>query len=152
MLRQQILGMYRAGAKPPEIAEALGISLAVVEMALEAQGGSTVARAIVREELASETPDEDVTAEEAKEMAGIIKDFARDSSLDPHARLSAAKYIYGIRAGYHKSHLDLNVSAGNLFNRIADAYAMAAEKAVASLTAPAPKPEVNVTPAANETN
>lgn len=143
--------MYRAGAKPPEIAEALGISLAVVEMALEAQGGSAVARAVAREAV-EETPDEDVTAEEAKEMAGIIKDFARDSSLDPHARLSAAKYIYGIRAGYHKSHLDLNVSAGNLFNRIADAYAIAAEKAVASLTAPAPKPEVNVTPAANETN
>jgi hypothetical protein len=143
--------MYRAGAKPPEIAEALSISLAVVEMALEAQGGSTVARAVARETI-DEAIDEDVTAEEAKEMAGIIKDFARDSSLDPHARLSAAKYIYGIRAGYHKSHLDLNVSAGNLFNRIADAYAIAAEKAVASLTAPAQKQEVNVTPAANETN
>jgi hypothetical protein len=152
MLRQQIIGLYRAGASAKEIAESLGIAIAVVEMALEAQGGSTTARAVAREEMAAENAEEDVTSDEAKEMADIIKGFARDASLDPHARLSAAKYIYGVRAGYHKRHLDLNVNAGDLFNRIADAYALAEERASAALTAPAQKVEITVEPIKHEGN
>jgi hypothetical protein len=145
MMRNQILGLRRAGMSCEEISVALEIDSAVVRIALEATGGSAVLR---KEALKEEDITDDVSEAEAKEMMGIIKDIARDEESGVYARLNAAKYAHGAKRGYHKRHLDLNVGSGELLLKINEAYASAAMRARAalggqSLTAK----EVNVTEA-----
>jgi hypothetical protein len=145
MMRNQILGLRRAGMSVEEISGALEVDAMVVRLALEASGGSAVLR---KEALKEEDITDDVSEAEAKEMMGIIKDIARNEESGVYARLNAAKYAHGAKRGYHKRHLDLNVGSGELLLKINEAYASAAMRARAalggqSLTAK----EVNVTEA-----
>ena len=145
MMRNQILGLRRAGMTCEEISVALEVDVMVVRLALEAAGGSAVLR---KEALKEEDITDDVSEAEAKEMMGIIKDIARNEESGVYARLNAAKYAHGAKRGYHKRHLDLNVGSGELLLKINEAYASAAMRARAalggqSLTAK----EVNVTEA-----
>jgi hypothetical protein len=145
MMRNQILGLRRAGMSCEEISVALEIDVMVVRLALEATGGSAVLRAEAKKE---DDITDDVSEAEAKEMMGIIKDIARNEESGVYARLNAAKYAHGAKRGYHKRHLDLNVGSGELLLKINEAYASAAMRARAalggqSLTAK----EVNVTEA-----
>ena len=130
MMRNQILGLRRAGMSCEEISVALEIDSAVVRIALEATGGSAVLR---KEALKEEDITDDVSEAEAKEMMGIIKDIARDEESGVYARLNAAKYAHGAKRGYHKRHLDLNVGSGELLLKINEAYASAAMRARAAL-------------------
>ncbi|NBW14516.1 MAG: hypothetical protein EBR82_41610 [Caulobacteraceae bacterium] len=145
MLRNQILGFRRAGMEEGEIAATLDIEPEVVRAALGAIGGSSVIRQQIRE---AEPEDEEVSAAESGEMLGILKTIARSEDSGVFAQMSAAKYVHGVRAGYHKRHLDLNVSSGGLLNKINDAYADAAAKAFLALKRPAP--EINVTASAEK--
>ncbi len=145
MMRNQILGLRRAGMSCEEISVALEVDAMVVRLALEASGGSAVLRAEAKK---AEDITDDVSEAEAKEMMGIIKDIARNEESGVYARLNAAKYAHGAKRGYHKRHLDLNVGSGELLLKINEAYASAAMRARAalggqSLTAK----EVNVTEA-----
>ena len=144
-MRNQILGLRRAGMSVEEISGALEVDVMVVRLALEATGGSAVLR---KEALKEDDITDDVSEAEAKEMMGIIKDIARNEESGVYARLNAAKYAHGAKRGYHKRHLDLNVGSGELLLKINEAYASAAMRARAalggqSLTAK----EVNVTEA-----
>jgi len=157
MLRNNILALRRAGATPREIAAQLEIEEAVVNLAIEAVGGSAVVRRQVRKEdqtgQTAESPgpknrlmqdleseEEDVTKADSREMLEIIKGIARNDDAGPYAQLNAAKYIHGVRAGYHKKHLELDVSKGGLLIQINEAYTSAAQRALEAL-----KPR-NVTP------
>jgi hypothetical protein len=130
MMRNQILGLRRAGMSCEEISGALEIDIAVVRLALEAVGGSAVLR---KEALKEEDITDDVSEAEASEMMGIIKDIARNEESGVYARLNAAKYAHGAKRGYHKRHLDLNVGSGELLLKINEAYASAAMRARAAL-------------------
>lgn len=130
MMRNQILGLRRAGMSVEEVSAALEIDAAVVRLALESVGGSAVLRAEARKE---EDIVDDVSEAEAREMMGIIKDIARDEESGVYARLNAAKYAHGAKRGYHKRHLDLNVGSGELLLKINEAYATAAMRARAAL-------------------
>ena len=132
MMRNQILGLRRAGMSVEEISGALEIDPMVVKLALEATGGSVA----LRKEALKEDPDDitdDVSEQEAKEMMGIIKNIARDEDSGVYARLNAAKYAHGAKRGYHKRHLDLNVGSGELLLKINEAYASASMRARAAL-------------------
>lgn len=130
MMRNQILGLRRAGMSCEEISVALEVDAMVVRLALEAAGGSAVLR---KEALKEEDITDDVSEAEAKEMMGIIKDIARNEESGVYARLNAAKYAHGAKRGYHKRHLDLNVGSGELLLKINEAYASAAMRARAAL-------------------
>lgn len=130
MMRNQILGLRRAGMSVEEISAALEIDAAVVRLALESVGGSAVLR---KEALKEEDITDDVSEAEAREMMGIIKNIARDEESGVYARLNAAKYAHGAKRGYHKRHLDLNVGSGELLLKINEAYATAAMRARAAL-------------------
>ena len=130
MMRNQILGLRRAGMSCEEISAALEVDSMVVRLALEAAGGSAVLR---KEALKEEDITDDVSEAEAKEMMGIIKDIARNEESGVYARLNAAKYAHGAKRGYHKRHLDLNVGSGELLLKINEAYASAAMRARAAL-------------------
>jgi DNA-binding transcriptional MerR regulator len=132
MLRNQILGLRRAGMSCEEISAALEVDSMVVKLALEATGGSAVLR---KEALAEKEDDitDDVSEQEAKEMMGIIKNIARDEESGVYARLNAAKYAHGAKRGYHKRHLDLNVGSGELLLKINEAYTSASMRARAAL-------------------
>ena len=130
MMRNQILGLRRAGMSVEEISGALEIDPVVVRLALEAAGGSSVLR---KEALKEEDIVDDVSEIEAREMMGIIKDIARDEESGVYARLNAAKYAHGAKRGYHKRHLDLNVGSGELLLKINEAYASASMRARAAL-------------------
>lgn len=133
MMRNQILGLRRAGMSVEEISAALEVDVMVVRLALEATGGSAVLRADARKEGSAEDIVDDVSEAEAREMMGIIKDIARDEDSGVYARLNAAKYAHGAKRGYHKRHLDLNVGSGELLLKINEAYATAAMRARAAL-------------------
>ena len=133
MMRNQILGLRRAGMSVEEISVALEIDPMVVKLALESVGGSSVLRAEARKEGSAEDIVDDVSEAEAREMMGIIKDIARDEESGVYARLNAAKYAHGAKRGYHKRHLDLNVGSGELLLKINEAYATAAMRARAAL-------------------
>ena len=130
MMRNQILGLRRAGMSVEEISVALEVDAMVVRLALESVGGSAVLR---KEALKEDDITDDVSEAEAKEMMGIIKDIARNEESGVYARLNAAKYAHGAKRGYHKRHLDLNVGSGELLLKINDAYASAAMRARAAL-------------------
>ena len=130
MMRNQILGLRRAGMSVEEISVALEVDAMVVRLALEATGGSSVLR---KEALKEEDITDDVSEAEAREMMGIIKDIARDEESGVYARLNAAKYAHGAKRGYHKRHLDLNVGSGELLLKINEAYASASMRARAAL-------------------
>lgn len=130
MMRNQILGLRRAGMSVEEISGALEIDPVVVRLALESVGGSQVLR---KEALKEEDIVDDVSEIEAREMMGIIKDIARDEESGVYARLNAAKYAHGAKRGYHKRHLDLNVGSGELLLKINEAYASASMRARAAL-------------------
>lgn len=130
MMRNQILGLRRAGMSCEEISGALEIDVMVVRLALEAVGGSAVLR---KEALKEDDITDDVSEQEAKEMMSIIKDIARNEESGVYARLNAAKYAHGAKRGYHKRHLDLNVGSGELLLKINEAYASAAMRARAAL-------------------
>jgi hypothetical protein len=130
MMRNQILGLRRAGMSVEEISGALEIDVMVVRLALEATGGSAVLR---KEALKEDDITDDVSEQEAREMMGIIKDIARNEESGVYARLNAAKYAHGAKRGYHKRHLDLNVGSGELLLKINEAYASAAMRARAAL-------------------
>jgi hypothetical protein len=130
MMRNQILGLRRAGMSCEEISAALEVDSMVVKLALESVGGSAVLRAEARKE---EDIVDDVSESEAREMIGIIKNIARDEESGVYARLNAAKYVHGAKRGYHKRHLDLNVGSGELLLKINEAYATAAMRARAAL-------------------
>jgi hypothetical protein len=145
LMRNQIIGLRRAGMSCEEISAALEVDPVVVRLALEAVGGSAVLR---KEALKEDDITDDVSEAEAKEMMGIIKNIARDEESGVYARLNAAKYAHGAKRGYHKRHLDLNVGSGELLLKINEAYTSASMRARAalggqSLTAK----EVNVTEA-----
>ena len=130
-MRNQILGLRRAGMSCEEISAALEVDVMVVRLALEAVGGSAVLRAEAKKE---EDITDDVSEQEAKEMMGIIKNIARDEESGVYARLNAAKYAHGAKRGYHKRHLDLNVGSGELLLKINEAYASASMRARAALS------------------
>jgi hypothetical protein len=132
MMRNQILGLRRAGMSCEEISGALEVDPAVVRLALEAVGGSVALRKEARAEKEDDVVD-DVSEAEAKEMMGIIKNIARDEESGVYARLNAAKYAHGAKRGYHKRHLDLNVGSGELLLKINEAYASASMRARAAL-------------------
>lgn len=129
-MRNQILGLRRAGMSVEEISAALEIDPVVVRLALESVGGSSVLRAEARKE---EDVVDDVSESDAKEMMGIIKNIARDEESGVYARLNAAKYVHGAKRGYHKRHLDVNIGSGELLLKINDAYTSAAMRARAAL-------------------
>ena len=133
MMRNQILGLRRAGMSCEEISAALEVDVMVVRLALEASGGSVALRKEARKE-DSENITDDVSEAEAREMMGIIKNIARDEDSGVYARLNAAKYAHGAKRGYHKRHLDLNVGSGELLLKINDAYTNASMRARAALT------------------
>ena len=133
MMRNQIIGLRRAGMSCEEISVALEIDHMVVKLALEAVGGSVAVRKAVKED-ASEDVVDDVSEQEAKEMMGIIKNIARDEDSGVYARLNAAKYAHGAKRGYHKRHLDMNVGSGELLLKINEAYMSASMRARAALT------------------
>jgi DNA-binding transcriptional MerR regulator len=132
LMRNQIIGLRRAGMSCEEISAALEVDSMVVKLALEATGGSAVLR---KEALAEKEDDitDDVSEAEAKEMMGIIKNIARDEESGVYARLNAAKYAHGAKRGYHKRHLDLNVGSGELLLKINEAYTSASMRARAAL-------------------
>ncbi len=132
LMRNQIIGLRRAGMSCEEISAALEIDSAVVRIALEAVGGSAVLRAEAKKEKEDDITD-DVSEAEAKEMMGIIKNIARDEESGVYARLNAAKYAHGAKRGYHKRHLDLNVGSGELLLKINEAYTSASMRARAAL-------------------
>ena len=132
MMRNQILGLRRAGMSVEEISGALEVDVMVVKLALEATGGSAVLRKEARAEKEDDVVD-DVSETEAREMMGIIKNIARDEDSGVYARLNAAKYAHGAKRGYHKRHLDLNVGSGELLLKINEAYASASMRARAAL-------------------
>ena len=132
MMRNQILGLRRAGMSVEEVSAALEVDVMVVRLALESVGGSSVLRAEARKEDPDDITD-DVSEAEAKEMMGIIKNIARDEDSGVYARLNAAKYAHGAKRGYHKRHLDLNVGSGELLLKINEAYASASMRARAAL-------------------
>jgi len=131
MMRNQIVGLRRAGMTCEEISVALEIDVMVVKVALEAVGGSAVLR---KEALKEDDITDDVSENEAKEMMGIIKNIARDEESGVYARLNAAKYAHGAKRGYHKRHLDLNVGSGELLLKINEAYMSASMRARAALS------------------
>jgi hypothetical protein len=133
MLRNQILGLRRAGMSCEEISAALEVDSMVVKLALEATGGSVALRKEALKEDASDDITDDVSEAEAKEMMGIIKNIARDEESGVYARLNAAKYAHGAKRGYHKRHLDLNVGSGELLLKINEAYTSASMRARAAL-------------------
>lgn len=133
MMRNQIVGLRRAGMTCEEISVALEIDHMVVKLALEAVGGSVAVRKAVKED-SSEDITDDVSEQEAKEMMGIIKNIARDEDSGVYARLNAAKYAHGAKRGYHKRHLDMNVGSGELLLKINEAYMSASMRARAALT------------------
>ena len=132
MMRNQILGLRRAGMSCEEISGALEVDPMVVRLALEASGGSVALRKEALKENSDDITD-DVSEQEAKEMMGIIKNIARDEDSGVYARLNAAKYAHGAKRGYHKRHLDLNVGSGELLLKINEAYASASMRARAAL-------------------
>jgi len=147
MMRNQILGLRRAGMSVEEVSAALEVDVMVVRLALESVGGSSVLRAEARKEDPDDITD-DVSEAEAKEMMGIIKNIARDEDSGVYARLNAAKYAHGAKRGYHKRHLDLNVGSGELLLKINEAYASASMRARAALSGQSlTAKEVNVTEA-----
>ena len=131
MMRNQIVGLRRAGMTCEEISVALEIDSMVVKLALEAVGGSVALR---KEALKEDDITDDVSEGEAKEMMGIIKNIARDEESGVYARLNAAKYAHGAKRGYHKRHLDLNVGSGELLLKINEAYMSASMRARAALS------------------
>jgi hypothetical protein len=133
MMRNQIVGLRRAGMTCEEISVALEIDHMVVKLALEAVGGSVAVRKAVKEDSSEDVVD-DVSEQEAKEMMGIIKNIARDEESGVYARLNAAKYAHGAKRGYHKRHLDMNVGSGELLLKINEAYMSASMRARAALT------------------
>ena len=138
LLRNQIIGLSRAGASVAEIMEALSVESEVIELALRAAGGSVAGAERISVE--REEREEEVSAEESQKMLRIIKNIALDEEVSVYAKLNAAKYVHGVRAGYHKKHIDINVGRGDIFLRINEAYSMAAEKARRAL-------ELDITPA-----
>ena len=130
MMRNQIIGLRRAGMSCEEISAALEVDHMVVKLALEATGGSVALR---KEALKEDDVVDDVSEAEAKEMMGIIKNIARDEESGVYARLNAAKYAHGAKRGYHKRHLDLNVGSGELLLKINEAYTSASMRARAAL-------------------
>jgi DNA-binding transcriptional MerR regulator len=66
MMRNQILGLRRAGMSVEEVSAALEIDPAVVRLALEATGGSSVLRAEARKE------DSDVTDDVSEAIISAI--------------------------------------------------------------------------------
>ena len=116
----------------------------IIELALgSGKSGSlagTARLAAEREERGEEERGEEVSAEESKKMLKIIKNIALDDDESVYAKLNAAKYVHGVRAGYHKKHIDISVGRGDIFLRINEAYSMAAEKARRAL-------ELDITPA-----
>jgi hypothetical protein len=140
LLRNQIIGLSRAGASGAEIAEALGVEGEIIELALgSGKSGSLAGTARLAAER-EERGEEEVSAEESKKMLKIIKNIALDDDVSVYAKLNAAKYVHGVRAGYHKKHIDISVGRGDIFLRINEAYSMAAEKARRAL-------ELDITPA-----
>jgi hypothetical protein len=140
LLRNQIIGLSRAGASGAEIAEALGVEGEIIELALgSGKSGSLAGTARMAAER-EERGEEEVSAEESKKMLKIIKNIALDDDVSVYAKLNAAKYVHGVRAGYHKKHIDISVGRGDIFLRINEAYSMAAEKARRAL-------ELDITPA-----
>jgi hypothetical protein len=121
MLKNQIIGMYRQGCSSSEISEALGVDLMVVKAALGDLG--SVGRRVAKEE------GDDVSEEEAREMAGIIKGIARDENAGVYAQLNAAKYVHGIKRGYHRVHSDSTLGSEELFLRLNEAYQGASQRA-----------------------
>ena len=121
MLKNQIIGMYRQGASVEEISESLGVDLMVVKAALVGLGA--VGRKIAKEE------GDDISEEEAREMAGIIKGIARDENAGVYAQLNAAKYVHGIKRGYHRVHSDSTLGSEDLFLRLNEAYQGASRRA-----------------------
>jgi len=121
MLKNQIIGMYRQGASIEEISEALEVDLMVVKAALVGLG--SVGRRVAAEE------EDDVSEEEAREMAGIIKGIARDENAGVYAQLNAAKYVHGIKRGYHRVHSDSTLGSEELFLRLNEAYQGASRRA-----------------------
>ena len=138
LLRNQIIGLSRAGASVAEIMEALSVESEVIELALRAARGSVAGAERISVE--REEREEEVSAEESQKMLRIIKNIALDDEVSVYAKLNAAKYVHGVRAGYHKKHIDINVGRGDIFLRINEAYSMAAEKARRAL-------ELDITPA-----
>ena len=118
--------------------EALSVESEVIELALRAAGGSVAGAERISVE--REEREEEVSAEESQKMLRIIKNIALDDEVSVYAKLNAAKYVHGVRAGYHKKHIDINVGRGDIFLRINEAYSMAAEKARRAL-------ELDITPA-----
>jgi len=131
MMRNQIVGLRRAGMTCEEISVALEVDPVVVRIALEATGGSAVLR---KEALKEDDITDDVSESESKEMMDIIKNIARDEDSGVYARLNAAKYAHGAKRGYHKRHLDLNVGSGELLLKINEAYMSASMRARAALS------------------
>lgn len=121
MLKNQIIGMYRQSASVEEISESLEVDLMVVKAALVGLG--SVGRKIAKEE------GDDVSEEEAREMASIIKGIARDENAGVYAQLNAAKYVHGIKRGYHRVHSDSTLGSEELFLRLNEAYQGASRRA-----------------------
>jgi len=140
LLRNQIIGLSRAGASGAEIAEALGVEGEIIELALGSGKSGSLAGAARMAAEREERGEEEVSAEESKKMLKIIKNIALDDDVSVYAKLNAAKYVHGVRAGYHKKHIDISVGRGDIFLRINEAYSMAAEKARRAL-------ELDITPA-----
>lgn len=149
MLREQILGRFRGGMEAAEICRDLGVEPEVVALALEGIGGSTALRKELRAEEERAEEKEDVSKGEAAEMLGIIKGLARESE-NEFTKLAAAKYVYGVRAGYHRSYADINPNRGHLLVEINQAYSKAllrARQVLEGKTAAAVETvEVDVTP------
>jgi hypothetical protein len=128
MLKNQIIGMYRQGASVEEISEALEVDVLVVKAALTGLGAS--GRRVAKEE------EDDVSEEEAREMASIIKGIARDENAGVYAQLNAAKYVHGIKRGYHRVHSDSTLGSEELFLRLNEAYQGASRRARLALFNP----------------
>lgn len=104
-----------------EICRETELPLEVVRMAVEGIGGSAAARRELRAIEREEEEREDVSREESLEMLGIIKSLAKRAE-NERTQLEAAKFVFGVRAGYHRSYLDINPNKGNLFVQINQAY------------------------------
>ena len=81
LLRNQIIGLSRAGASGAEIAEALGVEGEIIELALgSGKSGSLAGTARMAAER-EERGEEEVSAEESKKMLKIIKNIALDDEV-----------------------------------------------------------------------
>ena len=132
MFGSQIRSMAQGGMSFEEIAAELGTDEGFVRMIIaDTPVGAGALRKVARQQ--TEELEEDVSEAEAREMAGIVKNIARDEEAPIYARLSAAKYVHGVKRGYHKSHVDSALSKGDLLLAINDVYRNAAKKSRESL-------------------